>query len=110
MTEQEAGLQRNRIVAFNKLDELRQKTYAALKIVTEPWKDGPSGQGPFTGNTRESRKVHSMQINFTATRGTSPAVELKIYDLDIEASELGQFIEAQLRTRLKDIDEAITKI
>ncbi len=100
MTDQEAKQQEQRITKFRELEKLRDEIRGAISMVTEPWKDGPHGQGPFTGNTRESRRVRSIEIRFTPTLGGAPAVETKIENLGIEACALGRFLEGQLRERL----------
>ena len=111
MDEQEVKMQMGRVTKYRELEKVRDEIYAALKAVTEPWKDtGPHGQGPFTGNTRESRQVESMHICFTPTRGGAPAVNMSISGLHIEAWELGRAIEAMLRAKLEPINATIAKL
>ena len=110
MDEQELKMQMGRVTKYRELEKVRNEIYAAIKAVTKDQKDGPCGQGPFTGNTRESRKVRSMHICFTATRGGAPAVDMDIGDMHIEAWELGKAIEAMLWAKLEPINAEIAKL
>lgn len=110
MNEQEAKLQEERLQKYRELAFLRGQLYSALQIITEPHKEGPCGQGPFTGNTRESRQVRELQVFFSSTRGGAPAVELNIPNLNIEAWELGRALESILRAKIKLIGVEMEKI
>lgn len=93
---------------YKHLDEFRNKLYRALKTITEPWeKEGPCGQGPFTGNTRESRQVKAIKIWFTPTRGGAPAVEIEIPDCFVEAWGLGKYLESELNAKIKAVNQEI---
>ena len=109
MNEAEALLQAKRIERFKKLDAARREIEASLKTITEPWPEGPSGQGPFTGNTRESRNVISMQITFSCTQGGASPVGMVLQNLNISAHDFGKLLEGMLRERLgwvtKEIEE-----
>ena len=110
MKEQDVKESMARISKYRALETLRDEISLALKKVTEPWAEGPSGQGPFTGNTRESRKVRSMIIRFTETLGGAAGVELEIPKMHIEAWELGQALEAMLREKLNAVNDAMEKL
>lgn len=100
-----------RITKYRELEKIRNEIAAALKAVTEPWKDtGPCGQGPFTGNWRESREVRHMRIWFSETRGGAQAVDLQIGSMHISASELGRTLEAMLRAKLDVVDAEMAEI
>lgn len=107
MNDQDAVTQSERLKKYNQLTTLRTRIYKAIQTITENDPNGPHGQGPFTGNTRESRQVESMRIQFTETRGGAPPVEIWISDLNIEACELGRELEKLLRAGLVPINEAI---
>lgn len=102
--------QKKRLAAYEKLTERRQKIVKALRALTDAWPHGPHGQGPFTGNMRESRQVEDIHIVFTPTLVGSPAVETDVFDLGIEAWDLGKFLEGKLREKLAVIDKEIEQI
>jgi hypothetical protein len=110
MTEQEAKEIMERVCKYRALEKVRDEVRTALEVITQPWTDGPCGQGPFTGNTRESRQVSQMTIQFTATRGGSPAVSVDIYKMHIEAHELGRALKEMLGAKLEAINAEIEKI
>ena len=110
MNEQEAKLQSDRVEKFRKLDAVKTQIREAITKITEDCPTGPNGSGPFTGNTRESRRIQSMHLKFTATRGGAHAVELEIPELYIEANELWRAVEAMLRAKLKLVIEEIEKL
>jgi hypothetical protein len=103
MTDQEYLDQSARLSKFNELTSRRKEIREALKLLTEPDPNGPCGQNPFTGNTRESRKVTDLQFGFTQTRGGAPGITLSVYDLNIRASDLGRAIEEMLRAELASV-------
>lgn len=111
MKEHEAKEHMARIVKFRELEKYRDEIRGALTKVTEDWKEtGPHGQGPFTGNHRESRMVSSMHINFTATRGGAPPVDLSINGMHIEAWELGAALKKMLQAKIDVLNEEIEKL
>lgn len=110
MKETEITELESRIVRYRKLEKYRDQIRTALDAVTKGWEDGPCGQGPFTGNYRESRQVKLLSIEFTATKGGSVAVDYEIDNLNIEASELGRFLEIALRSKLEAINAELEKI
>lgn len=110
MKENEVKQQMARITQFRALERQRDEIYAALKKVTEDWKEGPHGQGPFTGNTRESRQVNSMHIRFSMTRGGADSVEIDIQGMHIEACELGQCLSRMLQAKIDELNAAMEKL
>jgi hypothetical protein len=110
MKEQEVKTQMARISKFRELEKVRDEIYAAIEAITKDQPDGPCGQGPFTGNTRESRQVQSLHFVFTPTRGGASAVEMKISGLHIEAWGLGKALESMLREKLAEITAAMEKL
>lgn len=110
MKEHEVKEQMERITKYRALERVRDEIYTALKAVTEPWKNGPCEQGPFTGNARESRQVRSMHIQFTATRGGAAAVNMEITNMHIEASELGEALQAMLLSKLEAVTAEMERI
>lgn len=111
MTAQEAKFQADRIFKYDKLKKLRDEAYEVRARLTEEWKEnGPCGQGPFTGNTRESRKVNQLHIMFSRTRGGAREVEIKINNISIEASRLGRFLVSEVEARIASITAEIEKL
>lgn len=111
MTEIELKTQLERVVQYNELKRQREEAKHALRLLTEDWKDiGPCGKGPFTGNTRESRQVKSMSINFTATRGGAHPVSLDIPGMYIEAWEVGAFLVAMLEKRITELNTRVENV
>ena len=110
MNEKDALDHEKRLEQYRTLKTVRGRLESALDRLTAPWPDGPSGQNPFTGNARESRDVLSITIDFSATRGGSPAVYTKITDLNISAYDLGQAIETLIRKKLHLINAEIEKL
>lgn len=110
MNEGELKYQMDRASKYRALDQKRSEIYSVLKAITEKDETGPCGQGPFTGNIRESRQVAYMRIGFSCTRGGAPPVEIYLADLHIEARALGRALESMLREALAPINEAIDKL
>jgi hypothetical protein len=111
MKAHEIKLQEERCLRYRALQTIRDDIQAALDAVTKPWPDtGPCGQGPFTGNTRESRQVSTMHIWFTKTRGGACAVDMTIGNMHIEAHELGRALEAMLRAKIETLNAEMDKI
>lgn len=91
-----------RLARFHALTARLNEINEALRIIRISDEDAPCGQTPFTGNTRESRRVDSLLICFSETLGRSPAVRLQISNMKISASNLGRFLETELdHDRLK---------
>lgn len=110
MKAHEAEEQTARLLKYRQLEGILAEIRAALETVTEPWPNGPCGQGPFTGNTRESRRVKFMHIEFTETRGGAPPASVTISPLHIEASALGVHLANMLREKMTLIRGEMEKI
>ena len=108
---EELRVQQQRLERYQKLAAIRQEIQTALDIIKEPWTEtGPDGQGPFTGNTRESRKVLSVKIQFSATLGGACPVSIEIPAMPISAWDLGRALEGLLRAKLAEYDVAMGEI
>jgi len=112
MTSQEAKLHSERVIHYTALEASLNKAYDALKALSnDGWKEtGPCGQGPFTGNTRESRQVISMSIKFSATRGGAEPVSQELENLNIEAWDFGKAVESMLRKRIEIISKEMDSV
>lgn len=99
-----------RLEKYKKLKDALGLAYSALEKFTKDWPHGPHGQGPYTGNTRESRQIKSMTIQFTPTRGGSEAVEDSITDMHIEAWEVGRALAGMIKKRIETIEAEMEKI
>lgn len=101
---------KERIARFEKLEKRRDDIRHAIRKLTENWEHGPCGQGPFTSNTRESRQIQSLCIQFTPTRGGAPRAELEIDNLFVEASSFGAELRRMLERELETIQAAMEKV
>jgi len=110
MNDQDYNISEQRNAKYKKLREEKAEIYETIRLITENDKNGPDGQGPFTGNTRESRQIKSIHINFSRTRGGTVEVDKFVGPLNIEAWEFKEFLESKLRAKLKIIEEEIEKL
>lgn len=111
MTRQELLLSEQRALRYRAIEIIRDEVREALQKITEPWKEtGPHGQGPFTGNARESRQVKGVCFQFTPTRGGSPEVSLSVNGMHIEAWEVGKAFESLLRTKLDALNKQLDEV
>lgn len=110
MKASEVKEQEERIRQYRALEKVRDEIHAAIDAVTKPWPTGPCQQGPFTGNTRESRQVDSMTIQFSRTRGGSEAVSTEIRNMHISAWELGAALKTMLEARWALVQAEMEKI
>ncbi len=111
MTTLEAEALRKRLAKFAALQNRRAQLNDTLNVITLDDPNGPCGQGPFTGNTRESRSIGYIKIYFTKTRGGSPETNMELYHLEgIEACDFSGWIQGKLRTQIKTIDEELAKL
>lgn len=110
MTNPEAILQEQRLSKYQKLKALRGKYRDALHVVTVNDPEGPHGQGPFTGNTRETREVLTMNLTFSKTLGGANMCGMQIEFPGIPAYDLGKFLKQQLEMKLNEIDKEIENI
>lgn len=100
MTPIDLQIQSERIAKFRRLEERALNIRWALAAMEEP---KVQGSGPFTGNTRESRRVDAMRLCFSPTLGGAPAVELDLNALNISASSFGMWLERELRSQLESV-------
>ncbi len=108
MKTHEALEQEMRIEKYRILESIRTDITKAIDKINEPWPDtGPHGKGPFTGNSRETRKVKSLTIAFSKTLGGSAPVEIEIHNLYIPAPEFGEILEILLKEQLEIVNREI---
>lgn len=110
MKAQQVSEMESKIVKFRALEKRQNEIYGALKMLTKDDPEGPCGKGPFTSNTRESRRIESLSICFTKTRGGAKATSMSIENLFIEAWEFENAIESMLRKQLKEVQGAMEDI
>lgn len=116
MNSHEVQQQKKRIETYDKLSERRAEIREALDLLTGQRRIAPDNPGakdinyPFTGNTRESRRVLALSIDFTATLGTAPPMSLELDELHIPAWELGRFLQTCLQAQLDAIDKEIAAL
>lgn len=96
-----------RIAKFNALTTRIAEIDDTLNKMRTPEPDAPCGATPFTGNTRESRRLNSVLLCFSRTLGGAPTVNISLEKLDIPASQVGNFIETALRNQREKITEEI---
>ena len=107
MTNQEATMQISRVEKYKELCTRRDKFNELLHLIQRSDPEGPCQQGPFTGNTRESRRVNAITINFSKTRGGAPSVDLWLQGLELEAHEFGSYLQSHLNKQIKNINDEI---
>lgn len=110
MTAEDVKREQSRIENFNRLNEVAQRTRWVLDEITKSDPTGPCQQGPFTGNTRESRQIKSLHIEFTQTRGGSAPVKMTLDDLYISAPDLGRYLQNALKDNLARVTAEMEKI
>lgn len=95
-----------RLAKFSALTARLGEISATIQKMSTPEADAPCGQTPFTGNTRESRRLESVLLCFSSTLGGSPPVNLTLEKLKIPAGQIGSFIETALQNqRVKIVEE-----
>lgn len=110
MTDNQAKQQRATLDRYETLSALRKKFQRVIDMVTASDPNGPCEQGPFTGNTRESREVEGMVMSFSKTKGGSEKVVMEIDGLNINAFEFGKFLCSQARAKLMSIEAEISQL
>lgn len=110
MTSHEAKTQEERLVRFRALEQALGEARVLLDQIERGGPRGKMNDSPFTGNHRESRQVDAVRIVFSATRGGDVPVDMNLNGLRIEAWKLGQFLEEQLKERIKLIAAEMEKI
>lgn len=101
MTTQQANIADSKLSKFRQLERARAEAYSALEIFKDE---------TFTGNTRESRRIQSLHIEFTTTRGGAESKEIYANGLFIEAYAFGSYIKTAIQERIKLITEEMDKI
>lgn len=105
MNDQDVAFQFDRITRYKELKARAEQIRFSIQILEES-----STTSPFTGNTRESRKVDRMTIVFTASEGGDVPVT-RIFDaLMIPATALHALLTAHLREQWKIVQEAMAKL
>lgn len=102
MTGADVKIQQERIEKYNTLTERARAIHRALEAMEEP--------GPFTGNMRETRRVEAMQLRFSATRGGAPGITIDLRDLNVDANELGRWLDQKLRAEYESVQQQIAKL
>ncbi len=110
MKSHEVVLLRKKLVAFNELETRLNAVNMLLNRIQADDPDGPCGQGPFTGNTRESRRVHDLTIGFTKTLGGAPAVSMSLSGLNIYAGKFEDFLVHELKIEAEKIAKAMDEL
>jgi hypothetical protein len=108
MTSQELKQQTERIEKYDKLATRLREIENALLVLHTPF--GFHKCSAFTGNTRESRRVLSMRIQFSHTSGREEPVDLNLTGLNLQACVLGNHIEKALDEQRKAIVEEMEKL
>lgn len=110
MNDRDAKIQRERLAKYSNLCIRRDHLQQALISITQDDKTGPCGQGPFTGNTRESRITRGVVIQFSQTRGGAAETSLELSHLEIEASDFGRWLQTKIEESLESINGEISKL
>ncbi len=94
MENHELSQMRLRIERYEQL----QKRLVQLDDIREVMNSefGHHKQTAFTGNTRESRDVSTVSINFTHTKGGEPPVSMNLNHLNIPATTIGLFLAGEI--------------
>lgn len=110
MTHNESEQQKKRLAEYDRLSQAAQGFRDALNKIEADDPDGPCGQGPFTGNTRESRDVLSLEVFFSRTKGGSAPVKKYLDGLKLGAWKLRALLAEDLREKIKTLEAAIEAI
>lgn len=110
MTRDDVEIQKSRLAKFERLTSDLETFREALNKIESDDPSGPCGQGPFTGNTRESRDVYTMHIYFSRTKGGSPPVEMYIQGLELDALKLREVLVKDLREKIKALESKIFEV
>jgi len=110
MTESEARTIESKVALFRKFYEKREELFKLMRELTEGDPDGPCGQDPFTGNTRETRRVNAITIEFSKTLGGDPEVKYHYSGFSISAYDLGQFLKLRVQDGIETLTKEIEKL
>lgn len=110
MTPREAHIASEKLDVYYKLAKRRGELSHVIDQLTCNREDDPNKTGPFTGNHRESRRIDLLHIEFSATRGRSPAVEITLNNLGIPAYEFQKALIIMVRTAIDEVIKEMDKI
>jgi len=110
MTPQEAKELKFRLDAFTRLEKRADELSFIINQITADSPTDPNQTGPFTGNTRETRKITRLRIDFSTTLGGSPEVDMTIDSLNIPARDFQRFMLSLLRTEAGVIQSEMAKL
>lgn len=107
MNYQEVKVLEQRLKKYRDLEAARAEVQMALDVMDQK---GEFHAPPFTGNTRESRRVLGLTIRLSATQGGEKPTEVELRDLGVSAWLFGDNLKQQLREKLELIDKEMEKI
>lgn len=110
MTPQEARALEVKLETFRRLSARSEELCAIIYQLTIDRDSDPNKTGPFTGNTRKTRKITRLRIDFSKTLGGSPEVEMTIDALRIPARDFQRFMLSLLRTEAGVIHSEMAKL
>lgn len=110
MTPQEAIELTVKLETFRRLNERCEAIRKIIDQLTTNRPDDPNQTGPFTGNTRETRKITRIRIDFSKTLGGSPEVAMTLEDLHIHARDFQTFLLSTLRTQQDTLRSEMEKL
>lgn len=110
MNQIQANALEKNLSEFKRLSEVLSKLRDTHRSILMDDPTGPCNQSPFTGNTRESRRVLSMIIHFSNTLGGAHGVSKTLEGLDLPAWEFGRYLKEYLEKRIEEIQAEIAKL
>lgn len=110
MNHHEAKKMEDRTAQFRALETRSNQIRCAISHLSLEDPTAPCRASPFTGNTRESRRIKVLNIEFTSTRGGGPPVSREIGDLLIPAWEFARQLEVILKAQLELVTAEMEKI
>lgn len=108
MDSHEFKTQSERMAKYKQLSDRHTALQSIVFAMTAPY--GQHKCSAFTGNTRESRRVVALVIEFSETSGGEPAVEMELRNLHIPASEFGTYLKAELEKQAAAVRVAMEKL
>ncbi len=103
MKPHEIELMQKRMDEYRRLEKRCDEIRFAINEITRGDPTGPCEQGPFTGNTRESRQISMIDISFTATLGGAKPVNMHLEKLFIHAGSFGDALKKMLEQELAKV-------
>lgn len=110
MTPHEAKALEVKLDMFRRLSARSEQLRAIIDQLTLNRDSDPNKTGPFTGNTRETRKITRLRIDFSKTLGGSPEVDMTIDSLNIPARDFQRFMLSLLHTEAGVIQSEMEKL